>query len=113
MDKEKILQASRSENRRGDEMKKLNDMKAAKAGLIAMASVNFIVLLYDYFFGGGDLIKVLCPIAAGISMLFIVEYRLNRRFFMLVLACIASIAFIVLFLLVIFGFSYSVVHIYG
>ena len=62
MDKEKILEASRSENKNGDEMKKLNDMKAAKAGLIAS---------------------------------------------------LASVIFIVLFLLVIGQFSYMVVHIYG
>ena len=113
MDKEKILEASRSENKNGDEMKKLNDMKAAKAGVIAMGAVNVFILLYSYFITGKDLISILCPIFAGIAALFICEYRLNRKFWMLVAASLASVIFIVLFLLVISQFSYTVVHKYG
>ena len=113
MDKEKILSASRSENRRGDEMKKYNDMRAAKAGLIAMGSVNFLILLYNYFLAGDDLIKVLCPIAAGISVLFLYEYKLNRKFPALVLACLFAIGFIASLLMVLFGVSFAVAHTYG
>jgi hypothetical protein len=113
MDIEKILEASRSENKKGDEMKKLNDMKAAKVGLIAMSAVNIFILLYSYFITGENLITILCPIFAGIAALFISEYQLNRKFWMLVSASIASVIFIVLFLLVIGQFSYMVVHIYG
>lgn len=113
MDKEKILSASRSENRHGDEMKKYNSMKAAKAGLIAMGFVNFLILLYNYFLAGDDLIKVICPIAAGISVLFLFEYKLNRRFWTLVLACLFAVGFIASFLMVIFGVSFAVSHVYG
>lgn len=111
MDKEKILSASRSENRHGDEMQKLNNMKSAKAGLIGMTIVNFFILLYSYFLTGDNLITVICPIAAGLAVLFISEYKLNRKYPMLVLACVTSVIFIVTILLIISGFS--LVHVYG
>lgn len=113
MDKEKILSASRSENKRGDEMKKLNNMKSAKAGLIAMASVNFFILLFNYFFAGDDLIKVLCPIAAGMSIMLFSDYKLNKKFLSLVLTCLTGIIFTATFLLILFGVSFSVGHVYG
>ena len=113
MDKEKILSASRSENRHGDEMKRFNSMKAAKAGLIAMGSVNFLILLYNYFLAGDDLIKVICPIAAGISVLFLYDYKLNKRFWTLALACVFAVGFVASLLMVLFGVSFSVAHTYG
>ncbi len=107
MDKEKILSASRTENRRGDEMKKLNDMKAVRAAHVTMTVMNFLVLIYN-FLCGDDIVKVICPILAGLSVLFLVEYRLNRRFLMLVLSCVFSVLSIASILLVVFNVAYCI-----